>query len=640
MIDAAPPLVLGLTGDDPLELQLDKLLGSHACIIANSGGGKSGLLRKILEQSHGRVQHIVLDVEDEFYTLREKQEYVIAGGDGGDVPIALDTAGALARGALEHGFSLIVQLNELGADAPAYVASFLDGLMSAPRALWHPVLVTIDELQRFASRDAGDATPAIKDLMFRGRKRGFTGLFASLRMAEIDPGIRGMVNNWMLGRVGQALDRKTMAEQLGFSAREGRDNLAQIAERHFWAMGPALALEPRLFKVDPVETTPVHAGQAKLATPPAPDALRAILASLAFSAVPAPHVDDVIPADPAAALKKGGEVGRLLKERDDRIEALEAEIAGLRQQVLRHARRIEDEAKVLMEWVDDEGSDVESRAKAGAEAAAHEEAAAVEPVSRPAAGRSAAPPPPRSRRANPDAAGDLSGPQRRILDALGWWRALGIDAPSVPQLAFAARYSPRSTSFEKARGQLRTAGFVEYASPGTTTLTKTGASAATEPEGAVSRAELHRRVTELLTGPQRAILGALIPVWPEALDLESLASNAGYSPRSTSFEKARGQLRTLGLVDYPAPGSTRGHHRATLARCARTAFDRAEASAAPRRSPPAERRGRDARGEGAREDRHCRAHRARPGRAPRRARTVARPRTAPLSPPTAGAPDR
>jgi hypothetical protein len=48
-------------------------------IQANSGGGKSRAIRQLLEQTHGRVQQLVLDPEGEFATLRERFDYVLAG---------------------------------------------------------------------------------------------------------------------------------------------------------------------------------------------------------------------------------------------------------------------------------------------------------------------------------------------------------------------------------------------------------------------------------------------------------------------------------------------------------------------------------------------------------------------------------
>lgn len=317
------PLGIIIAGD-PLELDLDALIGSHLCVAANSGGGKSGAIRKLLELTHGHVQHVILDAEDEFYTIRERYDYVIAGGEEGDTPATVANAGGLALASLEHGFSLIAQINDLGEGAADFIAGFLDALITAPRDLWRPLLVVIDEAQRFApAGSAGEATTAIKALLQRGRKRGFTAVLATTRISELNAGVRGLCNNWMLGLVGQALDRRTAADQLGFgpSSAEAR-GLQSLERRQFWGFGPALSRQPVLFRVADVETTPVRPGQAKVATPPAPEALRDILAGLATS--PAAPEATVGPADGVGAA--GEPDGR-----DAEIERLRARLAAAEQ---------------------------------------------------------------------------------------------------------------------------------------------------------------------------------------------------------------------------------------------------------------------------------------------------------------------
>ena len=314
--------ILGTAADGgELRLDLDRLIGTHLCAVANSGGGKSGLIRRLLEVTYGRVQHIVLDIEDEFYTLREAYGYVIAGGEGADAPATVDGAAALARAVQANSFSLIVQLNDLGPDAPAFVGAFLQSMITAPRELWRPVLVVIDEAHRFApSEGATDATLGVKALTGQGRKRGFTAVLASQRIAKIAADVRGDVNNWLLGRVGQSLDRKAVADALGFapSSDEARE-LQGLPDRHFWGFGPALTRSPTLFRVADVETTPVRPGQAKISTPPAPEALREILAGLS-SAAPAPSIE------PTEALGAGVAAGQALAARDAEIARLQDEL--------------------------------------------------------------------------------------------------------------------------------------------------------------------------------------------------------------------------------------------------------------------------------------------------------------------------
>lgn len=321
---AAPALQLGTTADgEPFTVDLDALIGAHTCVAANSGGGKSGTIRKLLETSSGQLPHLILDPEDEFYTLRERFSYIIAGGDGGDAPATVANAPTLARMALENSLSVVAQINDLGDGGADFIAAFCDALIDAPRALWRPLLVVIDEAQRFAPAKGGStAVSAIKNLLQRGRKRGYTAVVASTRISELDAGVRGLCRNWLLGFVGQSLDRRTASDQLGFPQGSAEAKGLQTLEpRQFWAMGPALSRNPVLVRIADVETTIVKSGQAKVPTPPAPEALREILAALA-----APTIEPESQKPGIAESQKTGQPD----ERDARIAALEAEIADLR----------------------------------------------------------------------------------------------------------------------------------------------------------------------------------------------------------------------------------------------------------------------------------------------------------------------
>src|SRR6266576_5828106 len=85
-------------------LDLPTLLDTRLLVQANSGGGKSWLLRRLLEQSQGKVQQIVIDLEGEFATLREKYDYILAA-KGGDTPADPRSAALLARKILELNVS-------------------------------------------------------------------------------------------------------------------------------------------------------------------------------------------------------------------------------------------------------------------------------------------------------------------------------------------------------------------------------------------------------------------------------------------------------------------------------------------------------------------------------------------------------
>ena len=116
-----------------LTLDLPRLIDSRMLVAANSGGGKSWCLRRLLEQSHGAVQHLVLDPEGEFASLRERFDYVLAAKHGGDTAAEPRAAGLLAQRLLELGVSAIVDLYELKAhERVRFVRGFLEALVDAP----------------------------------------------------------------------------------------------------------------------------------------------------------------------------------------------------------------------------------------------------------------------------------------------------------------------------------------------------------------------------------------------------------------------------------------------------------------------------------------------------------------------------
>lgn len=105
--------VLGNAASGSVAVALDVLVDTRLLIQANSGGGKSWCLRRILEQTHGRVQHLVIDPEGEFASLRERFDYVLAARSGGDTVADPRSAKLLAERLLELGVSAILDIYEL-----------------------------------------------------------------------------------------------------------------------------------------------------------------------------------------------------------------------------------------------------------------------------------------------------------------------------------------------------------------------------------------------------------------------------------------------------------------------------------------------------------------------------------------------
>src|SRR5690349_3378051 len=124
-MSAAPVLSFRAKSGDVL-VDLPQLIASRLLIQANSGGGKSRMLRQLCEELHDQVQIIVLDPEGEFGSLRERFDFLLAGRDG-DVPADPKTAKLLARRLLELKASAIIDLYDLKLpERRRYVRLFLE----------------------------------------------------------------------------------------------------------------------------------------------------------------------------------------------------------------------------------------------------------------------------------------------------------------------------------------------------------------------------------------------------------------------------------------------------------------------------------------------------------------------------------
>jgi len=242
-------------------LDLPKLIDSRLLVQANSGGGKSWALRRLLEQSHGKVQQIVIDLEGEFSTLREKHDYILAG-KGGDTPAEPKSAALLARKILELNVSAIIDLYELyHYDRKRFVKLFLDALVNAPKKLWHPALVIVDEAHVFCpEKGQAESSEAVIDLMTRGRKRGYCGVLATQRISKLHKDAAAECNNKLIGRTGLDIDMKRASEELGFNSKDQTLSLRNLEAGEFYSFGPALSNEVTKIKIGDVKTSHPKAG--------------------------------------------------------------------------------------------------------------------------------------------------------------------------------------------------------------------------------------------------------------------------------------------------------------------------------------------------------------------------------------------
>lgn len=562
---------------DTHALDLESLLDTRLLIQANSGAGKSWALRRLLEQSHGKVQHLVIDPEGEFATLRERFDYVLAAPRGGDTPAVPRSAALLAERLLELSASAILDIFELKAhERILFVRRFLEALIDSPKKLWHPVLVVIDEASIFCPQSGeAESSGAVIDLACRGRKRGLCAVLAIQRLSKLDKDAAAECNNKLIGRTGLDVDVRRAADELGFGKERWRE-LRELDAGHFFGFGPALSRQVTPIVMGKVQTTHPKAGHRIAAPPPPPrERVRELLPKLAD-----------LPAE--------------AEERQRTLEDLKRDNANLRRELTaakraapvaspaptpkpervevpvllgNDARRLESAAAKLLEQSKVIATASESlilriRPAIEAKAAQASRVPIVKPPLRP---RAAAPSPAtvparanghaRPSPASTTGGAGLTGPEQRVLDALAWWESIGVQKPSKIQVGFVAGYRVGvkvGGTFGNILGALRAKELIDYPFPSCASLTDEGLKLAQLPDEEPTTDQLQTAIFNRLDGPEQRVLRALIERYPEPTSKQETGAESGYQVGDKvggTFGNILGRLRSLGLIDYPSPGS-------------------------------------------------------------------------------------
>lgn len=544
-------------------VDLERLVASRLLIQANSGGGKSRALRQLLEETHGRVPHLVIDPEGEFATLRERFDYVLAAKTGGDVVASAKTAKLLCRRLVELGASAVIDLYELPLqERREFVKLFVSELVALPRSLWRPYLVVIDELHHFApERGSGEAqsTEAVIALATLGRKRGFALVGATQRISKLHKDCAAELLNKMIGRTGLDVDLKRAGDELGLD-KEARAGLRTLSPGEFFVYGPAISNVVTRVRTGPVVTSHPEAGKVGSAPPPAPAKVKALLSRLVDLPQQAEQEARTV-ADLTALVKQlRGDLRRAQSGQAPAIDpaAMQAKIADAVERAraawTREFRRLVERDVAALGGTLDRFAKLLEPLNGGMESvrarfgvlAGTLESPATDVASAPvAAPRRDAP----ARAAAPVAITEgLSAPQQRMLDAMLSFEAIGLEQIAKSHVAVFSGQSSRSSGFRANLSTLSAAGLIERLGGELVRLTAAGRAAATTAEAVATLEDLHDAWKAKLSGPQQLMLMVLIREYPGGVEKDELAKASGQSPLSSGYRANLSTLSSLGLL--------------------------------------------------------------------------------------------
>lgn len=551
----------------------DAALDDRLAIVGRSGYGKTNAGKVLAEKLlAAKARVCIIDPTDAWWGLRLQPNgkdagfpVAIFGGAHGDLALTETAGDTIGRAISESSQSTIVSMAEfIGENARRRFASaFLAALYNHNREPIHLIVDEADTLapQRPVAPLDAEVLARMQQIVRRGRIRGFVPWLITQRPAVLNKDVlsqadaliafnltasqdRDAIGAWIEGQADKAEHKAILADlpklEKGTAVVwvPGRG----ILDRQAFPLSttfdsgrtpkrgekrPTAELKP--IDVEDLRANIVEVEETAKANDPA--TLKAEIARLRaeLGKKPGPAAD---PGALNAAHERGSLEGRQHAERQHRPLLIAAE------NVVRRLGGVIDEATEMRRL-----------------ACAAIEEIKISPAPSPGVVHQQAPftPPPAAWAAKPPTEG-INGPMQRILDALAWWEAVGVNRPSKVQVAVVANYSPGGGAFNNPLGRLRSMGFVEPASDGTISLMALGRDAANAPATPPTTEEMHHRALAILNGPQQRVLTPLLAAYPAAMTKDALAAEAGYSPDGGAFNNPLGSLRSLGFIDYPSRG--------------------------------------------------------------------------------------
>lgn len=270
----------------PVQCSIATLIKTRLLITANSGGGKSWLLRLIAELLAPHMPVHIIDPEGDFASLREKFNFVLIG-KGGETAADSRSIQMVTHRLLELRASAVFDLYEMPIhERHRIVRLYSEAMINAPKHLWKPTAVILDEAHIFCPEKGygeSEAKDAVLGFATRGRKRGFLSIYATQRLSNFSKDASSQLLNRLVGGTFEDVDLKRVIDLLSVeqeNKKAFRKEMQMMDPGWFYGLGRAISKERVLFHADKVQTTHETEQKYSQAPPPPPDAIKAMLPQL------------------------------------------------------------------------------------------------------------------------------------------------------------------------------------------------------------------------------------------------------------------------------------------------------------------------------------------------------------------------
>ena len=225
-------VILDIDLEHNLPFTVNRLRGASVTILGRKGTGKSTTLRVLIEELlEQRRACVIVDPQDEYYTLGERYDIIVAGRTThARVPLDPAKAGALAEFSLTHNVPVVLSLKKY-ADEERFelLKNFFTRLWELEEDARKLYFLFLEEAHVYLPQVG--TTPVfgiLSDIFLQGRKNGLATFLATQRSQKIHKDTISQSEVYFLHRVSHPKDVEVYEDLLPRPAKEVRALNSQL----------------------------------------------------------------------------------------------------------------------------------------------------------------------------------------------------------------------------------------------------------------------------------------------------------------------------------------------------------------------------------------------------------------------------
>lgn len=319
---------LHIDSSTTLSFDIADFIGKSVALLGITGSGKTNTAAVLIEEQLAQgVPMTIVDIEGEYYGLKERYDLLVAGRSAhSELPLSADTAATLAEISMQRGVSVILDLSDYTQDESYdLLIAYFTRLWDVAGTLRRPYQIVLEEAHEWIPQGAN--TP-LKQLLtriaLRGRKRGFGIILMSQRSAKVEKDVLTQASLLFLHKVIHPIDIKVYKDLLPLAGMQVEQMTGTLAT------GEAIILHNHIVQTAHIRLRHTfHAGSTPTMETSAQPELKRIDASLLqeLQALLATTQHEKTPDSERKHLKRIAELETLLNERNATIAELEKQNA-------------------------------------------------------------------------------------------------------------------------------------------------------------------------------------------------------------------------------------------------------------------------------------------------------------------------